>query len=128
MLLSRNVLSVIVSFFIKFEEKKARVFIVKGIKLPKITGIAIWPFIIVKTKMPGKIIINHEKIHLRQQVEMLVIPFYIWYILEWAVRFIALRNFNAAYLSISFEKEAYKNEKDFNYLENRGFWSFLKYL
>jgi hypothetical protein len=104
------------------------VFIIKGIKLPKITGIAIWPFVIVKTKMPGKIIINHEKIHLRQQVEMLVIPFYIWYLLEWVVRFIALRNFNAAYLSISFEKEAYKNEKDFNYLKNRGFWSFLKYL
>jgi hypothetical protein len=34
---------------------------------------------------------------------------------------------NVAYRNISFEKEAYTNEKDLNYLQSRSFWKFLNY-
>ncbi len=102
--------------------------LIKGIKLPKILGIALWPFVLVKTKTPGKTILNHERIHLRQQIEMLVLPFYVWYLLEWLILLIKHRNIDRAYRNISFEKEAYRNENNFHYLKNRPFWSFIKYL
>lgn len=101
--------------------------LLKNIKLPKINGIALWPFIIVRSKAPGRVILNHERIHLRQQVEMLVIFFYIWYIVEWVIHYLRLGNWWAAYYAISFEKEAYANETDLNYLKKRKFWAFFHY-
>lgn len=93
------------------------------------TGIAIWPFIFVKRKelKSDTVFINHEKIHLRQQIEMLLIPFYIWYVLEFLVRLIQYKNRREAYLNISFEREAYENEKDLDYLKKRSFLRFLNY-
>lgn len=102
--------------------------LIKGIKLPKITGIALWPFIILKSKRPGKVVINHERIHLRQQLELLVLPFYAWYVFEWVVLLFKFKDLDKAYRNISFEKEAYQNESDLNYLNNRHFWAFTKYL
>lgn len=102
--------------------------LIKGIKLPKILGIALWPFVLVKTKTPGKAILNHERIHLRQQIEMLVLPFYVWYLSEWLILLLKYRNIDRAYRNISFEKEAYRNESNHHYLKKRPFWSFLKYL
>ncbi|MCP9766900.1 hypothetical protein EGI22_03200 [Lacihabitans sp. LS3-19] len=102
--------------------------IIKGVKLPRIGGIALWPFIILRAKTPGKVIINHERIHLRQQLELLILPFYLWYLTEWLLLLIKYRNLYEAYMHISFEKEAYSNESDLKYLRNRPFWSFLKYL
>ncbi|MBV7441180.1 hypothetical protein KRX57_07080 [Weeksellaceae bacterium TAE3-ERU29] len=95
-----------------------------------IMGMALFPFILVKEAYlkTNKRIINHEKIHLRQQIEMLIIPFYIWYGSEFLFRWLKTKNKDMAYRSISFEREAYANEYNLNYLKNRKFWSFLKYL
>lgn len=93
-------------------------------------GIALYPFIFLgnsKLKL-NTTLINHEKIHLKQQLELLLVFFYIWYLLEFLVRLIQFRHWNMAYENISFEREAYINEHNFTYLENRKFWSFLKYL
>lgn len=68
---------------------------------------------------------NHERIHLRQQSEMLVIPFLIWYALEWIVRLFMHGN---AYRNISFEREAYINELRNDYLNSRRRWAWVKYL
>jgi hypothetical protein len=102
--------------------------LLKGINFKKIGGIALWPFVLLKTKTPYPILINHERIHLRQQVEMLVIPFYIWYLTEWFLRFIVYRDFDRAYRNISFEREAYFMEEDLEYLKKRRFWAFLKFI
>ncbi len=93
------------------------------------TGIAIFPFIFLKysSLKEDVVLLNHEKIHLRQQLELLIIPFYILYFLEFIVRFIRWRNWQQAYRNISFEREAYVNEKDLNYLKSRSFWDFIKY-
>lgn len=97
---------------------------------PQMLGITLWPFIILSEKIKGtkdeQVTINHEQIHIRQQAEMLVIPFYVWYILEYVIRFIT--NGRRAYKLLSFEKEAYKFEKDFNYLKGRKFWAFLRFM
>lgn len=93
-------------------------------------GITIFPFIFLKYVLDtkNKIVINHEKIHIQQQLELLVLPFFVWYLVEYAVRLLQYKNIDLAYRNISFEREAYANEQQFNYLKNRSFFSFLHYL
>ncbi len=93
------------------------------------TGITIFPFVFLKytSLMKNKVLINHEKIHLRQQLELLIIPFYILYFIEFLIGLVQLRDWHQAYRNISFEREAYINENDLDYLKSRSFWKFLKY-
>lgn len=95
-----------------------------------IAGIAIWPFIIVKnnTLKNDVVFINHERIHLKQQLELLILPFYLWYVLEFLVRWLQYRNFYLGYKNIGFEKEAYSNETNLNYLKHRKHWGFWRCL
>ncbi|PCJ63133.1 MAG: hypothetical protein COA58_16565 [Bacteroidetes bacterium] len=97
--------------------------------LPKtFTAITLWPFIIFKYKenKSDVVLINHERIHLKQQVELLVIPFYIIYILEYLFLLVKLKDHNQAYLHISFEKEAYLHQDNLNYLSTRKRWATWK--
>ena len=99
--------------------------------LPKgYLGLTIFPFILIKNRnlKHDDVLINHEKIHLRQQLELLIIPFFLIYILEFIIRLIQYRNWNSAYKNISFEREAYRHEKDPDYLKSRLLWSAVKYL
>lgn len=93
-------------------------------------GIALWPFIVVKSAFLKEdlFFINHERIHIRQQAELLVLPFYILYFTEYIIRLLIYRNTEQAYLNISFEREAYLNEENLDYLKTRKPWSFMKYL
>ena len=90
-------------------------------------GITLFPFILLRDKKDREdgVMMNHEKIHIRQQLEMLVLPFFIWYGVEFLLRWIHYRNRHLAYRNISFEREAYGNEKDLYYLKQRSFWKFL---
>lgn len=93
-------------------------------------GITFYPFIILKNKnfRFNKILVNHERIHLRQQLDLFILFFYVWYTIEFVVRFCICKNKKMAYKSISFEKEAYVNEHNLKYLDKRKWMSFLKYL
>lgn len=93
-------------------------------------GVSLWPFVILKDKYfkNDLILLNHEKIHLRQQAELLLVGFYVWYLIEYVVRIIQFKNRYMAYRNISFEREAYRNELNMNYTKSRGFWRFLNYL
>lgn len=92
-------------------------------------GITIFPFMFLKHKTLkwNKVLINHERIHLRQQIELLILPFFIVYGLEFLIRLVQYKKWVLAYRNISFEREAYGNEKGLNYLQSRPFWAFLKY-
>ena len=70
------------------------------------------------------ITLNHEKIHTAQIKEMLYVFFYVWYVIEWLIR---LPKGNA-YRNISFEREAYANDNNPNYLKTRKRYAFLKYI
>lgn len=96
----------------------------------KFTGRALWPFILLREKALKEdlVLINHEKIHLRQQLEMLVLPFYIWYGAEYFFRLIQYKQHHLAYRNISFEREAYGNEKGLDYVSKRKIFAFVKYL
>ena len=49
-----------------------------------------------------------ENIHGKQQLELLIIFFYLIYLVEWIIK---------GYRNISFEKEAYSNQDNLNYIE-----------
>lgn len=93
-------------------------------------GVTFFPFVIIANgdDALNKPFMNHEKIHWRQQLELLIVPFYVWYFLEFMVRLVHFKDRKKAYRTLSFEREAYENEKDLNYLQLRSFWSFLKYI
>jgi len=78
--------------------------------------------------MLNKRVLNHEAIHTRQMLELLVIGFYLWYLIEWSILLIRYRNGLKAYRHIGFEKEAYDNEGDLQYLKQRKKYAFKKYL
>ena len=93
-------------------------------------GLTLFPFVFVKYVFDSKnqTLVNHEKIHIKQQLELLVLPFFVWYFVEYAVRLLQYKNADLAYRNISFEREAYANEINLSYLETRKYFSFLKYL
>jgi hypothetical protein len=93
-------------------------------------GLTVYPFVILNNKnyKQNAVLMNHERIHLRQQLELLVLPFFIWYGIEFLVRLWQYKNVNRAYKNISFEREAYTNEKDLYYLKQRSFGSWFKYV
>lgn len=70
--------------------------------------------------------IRHETIHTKQMKELIFIPFYILYVIEWLVKLLFYGK--QAYRNISFEREAYSNEYDLNYLGNRKRFAFVKYI
>lgn len=85
-----------------------------------ILGIAIFPFIIIKKDYKREDrLLNHERIHILQQLEMFVIPFYILYFYYSATR---------GYRNNPFEIEAFDNDDNLDYLKNRKFFSWTKHV
>ena len=99
-----------------------------------------------------KVDFNHERIHAAQMRELLYIFFYPWYGVEWIIRLFqfwkvgraAYRAENLkfferlkdafsklnymAYRNISLEREAYQNEDNSDYLQQRQSFHFLQHL
>lgn len=91
-------------------------------------GLTVFPFVVVGDALDkeNSVLVNHERIHLRQQLELLILPFFVWYLLDFLVKWMRYRNWNDAYRNIIFEREAYANEKSPDYLKSRPFWNFLR--
>lgn len=71
---------------------------------------------------------NHEKIHTEQGRELLWLFFYLWYGVEYLIRYFQYGKWKEAYYNISFEREAYGNAANLNYIKKRKRYSFVKYL
>ncbi|MCC5946163.1 MAG: hypothetical protein JJT94_14630 [Bernardetiaceae bacterium] len=86
-------------------------------------AMALFPFVLLKHAhyKSNKVLLNHEKIHLRQQLELGIILFYILYLAHYIIGRLQGKNHDTAYRHICFEKEAYQNEKNLNYLKYRKF-------
>lgn len=90
-------------------------------------GMAIFPFILVKKahfKTHSRLIF-HELIHFKQQLELLILPFYVLYLLFFLWNLITYGNARTAYLNIPFEKEAYTHENNPNYFTSRKPFAWL---
>lgn len=70
-------------------------------------------------------LINHESIHTAQMRELLFLPFYIIYLIEWFIKLFCKGN---AYFNLSFEREAYQNEGNYDYLKQRRHYAWVKYI
>ena len=92
----------------------------------KVWGITLWPFILVRGKADARTI-RHESIHIRQQAELLVVPFYVLYLGFWLYWWWKLGSRKAAYYAIPFEREAYSNHDDSAYLHFRRRFAWTSY-
>lgn len=73
-------------------------------------------------------VVNHESIHTKQMIELGFIGFYLWYVIEYLIIRLFHKKQGDAYYDVSFEEEAYANEKDLTYLNNRKPYAWVKYL
>ena len=117
-------------------------------------AVTIWPLIFARksAKWLKDYEESHEKIHLRQQLEVLVMSamiilmavlsldlsrwwmltsfgvYYTWYGLEWLIRLAVYRDTHMAYRNIAVEQEAYLNEHDMTYLNQRKAFVWVRYI
>ena len=104
------------------------IWINKRIPFRGFKAMAIFPIIFVRKELANKFtdsVENHEKIHFKQQKELLLFIFIAWYIIEWFIRLFLK---GRAYKNICFEREAKLNQKNADYIQNRKRYSFIKYL
>ena len=90
---------------------------------PRAITLAPFGIYIKKEWFNDLIIRNKENIHWEQQTEMLILPFYLWYFIEWIIRIPI--NGRSAYRKIWFEQETAKNGYNLNYLEIRKHFAWL---
>lgn len=103
--------------------------LVKYITFNFARAITLYPFIFIRYPQDKQDprLINHEKIHIRQQIELLVVPFYVLYLMEYGINRLKGMHHDQAYLNISFEREAFRHEHDLLYLRQRRRFAFWKY-
>ena len=119
----------------------------KYIPFPGYKAINLFGILFVKNDVKiDEVTINHEAIHSRQFVELMILfavaavfirwwlpllsPlfFYVWYVVEYLIHLIRFKNTHIAYRRISFEREAYTHQGDMNYRSRRKWFSFLNYM
>ena len=89
-------------------------------------AITLFPFIICRDKS-DIVMINHESIHIRQQLELGIIFFYIIYLLNWLYNMVKYEgDTEKSYHALIFEVEAYAQEYNPSYLKNRPLWACFK--
>ncbi|MCD8538800.1 MAG: hypothetical protein LRY55_02835 [Leadbetterella sp.] len=49
--------------------------VIRGVNFKTIEGIALWPFVLVRSRNPSERLLLHERIHLQQQLEIWYSPF-----------------------------------------------------
>jgi hypothetical protein len=91
---------------------------------------ALFPFLILKDKNSklNQQLMNHELIHFRQQLELLIIPFYVLYLFNYLINIMLYHKHQEAYRNILFEREAYENDSNLSYLSERRFAAWMYYL
>ena len=89
-------------------------------------AITIFPFIISREEMSPETL-NHETIHIHQQRELLLIPFYLLYAYYYFKGLIKYKDKHRAYYMIPFEQEAYQNDNNLDYLKNRKWFAWRRY-
>lgn len=118
------------------------------------TAITIWPVVFARksAKWLKDYVVNHETIHLRQQLEVLIasaiilavmilltgiswcwllaslLVYYTWYGIEWLIRLILCHDSHRAYRNIAFEQEAYGNQYDMAYPNDRKLFAWVEFI
>lgn len=118
----------------------------KWLLFPSYHTITLGCFIFTKKSELSEKTKRHETIHMMQWMEVTIaalivlgllswlispywmavspLVYYVWYVVEWLVRL----PFGKAYRNISFEREAFANDDDVEYIVNRELFNFVKYV
>ena len=108
--------------------------IIENSRIPKILSffapieigaISLFPFVFSRGKV-SESTRRHETIHFQQQLETLVVFFYIVYLWDYIKARISGATGKESYRNIRAEKEAYENEMSSDYLKSRPRYSWLK--
>lgn len=93
-----------------------------------VSGMALWPFILIRDRegMSDASLILHERIHHRQQLELLILPFYLLYAVNYAINLVRYGSRLKAYREIVFEREAYAMDAKEDYLQQRRPYAWLR--
>ena len=91
-------------------------------------GITIYPFIFLKYSKKKGPIYHHELIHIEQIKETYIIGFYPIYFLNFFYNLYKYKKIKEAYLAIWFEREAYCNMNNQDYLDTREKYAWKKYI
>ena len=100
----------------------------KFIPFGRYSAINLFGILFTKSKQLDDYTINHELIHTTQMKELAYIFFYLWYGIEYIYVRLFHKKQNDAYHDVSFEEEAYNNEYNLNYLNERKCYSWIKYI
>lgn len=108
--------------------------LVKLLTFNKAIGIVLFPFIIVKNNAKPSLV-NHEMIHFQQIKDYGVFGFYFNYLKEYRelkkyykdLDYEPIEINRRSYKNISFESEAFDNQSNLSYLENRAKFANKKY-
>lgn len=111
--------------------RNTRILKICTLNSPWVIAIALFPFIIMRKPLTPHVdemaILRHERIHIYQQLELAVIFFFLWYIIDYLrYRLKGMPHFEA-YRNIIFEKEANWGMYTVDYLAHRPFYAFLKF-
>ena len=108
--------------------------VIKNSKIPqylsvfiKIYAITLWPFIFFKDE-GNEIVLNHERIHIAQQRELLVVFFYLLYVSFWLFNLMKYKDIGLAYYNIPFEREARAKQGSRYYVINRRHFAWKNYI
>lgn len=95
----------------------------------KAKAAALWPIIFLRSnKEYSSLLIRHEQIHFRQQLELLFFGFWFVSVMETIFfKFVKRISSEEVYLFRSCEQEAYLNQHDEFYLERRKPFAMFKY-
>ena len=116
--------------------KNLKPIFIENSKLPvwlsKIAPIDVWafsagPFVVCRGELSEKTK-THETIHFLQQLEMLFVLQWILYGLFYVIGRFTKGSWKAAYYGNPFEVEAYANDLDPDYLQERKFWAWTGYV
>ena len=94
-----------------------------------VVGMTVFFLIFLKgEKDDNLIILNHEKIHIKQFQETFYIGFYLISTFDFLIKYCKYKNINGAYKNLMFEREAYEHMNDLDYLKKRKRFAWLRNL
>lgn len=100
-------------------------FPMKGFK-----ALTILPFVFVRRDCRLSVTdMRHETTHALQQLETLWLLFFVIYGLEFIIKYLICKfDSDRAYMSVSFEQEAYNHQDCFFYNKARGHFAWIQYI
>lgn len=90
-----------------------------------IGAITIGPLVFSRGEM-SDVIKNHESIHWQQYIDCGILGFIVLYYSFYFWNWVKYRDGKLAYFMIPFEKEAYDNDENMDYLQSRQRYAWLK--